>query len=67
MWKRQQVHENAREMHRGEVLGKELGEDRGKQHMGGHDMPKKNGQAVRSFDLVQKDARVTHDRKWYEN
>ena len=37
MWKRQQVHEDARQMSRAKILGKEFGKWR-KRHMGGHDM-----------------------------
>ena len=53
MWKRQQVHEDARTMYRAEILGKDFGKmvnaTYGRTRYG-----EKNGQAGRSFDLVQK-------------
>ena len=53
MWKRQQVHEDAREMHRAEVIVRKLGKME-KATLGRPRFGKKNGQAGRSSDLVQK-------------
>ena len=52
MWKREQVHANARKMYRAEILGKEFGIMGNATH-GRTRYGKKNGQAERSFDLVQ--------------
>ena len=52
MWKRQQVHENARNMHRAEVLVKDLGELENATFERAR-YGKKNGQAGRSFHPVQ--------------
>ena len=53
VWKRQQVHEDARKMHRAEVLDRNFGK-KGKATCGRPRFGEKSGQAGRSSDLVQK-------------
>ena len=53
MWKTQQVHEDARTMYRAEILGNMFGKME-KATLRETRNCKKNGQAGRSFDLVQK-------------
>ena len=54
MWKRQQVHEDGRSMYRVEKPGNFVGRNVEKTKYGRTRYGKKNGQAWRSFDLVQK-------------
>ena len=57
MWKRQQVHENARNMCTAEILSNNFGK-MGKATYVRTRYGKKNGQAGRSFDVVQKMLRL---------